>query len=345
MVARRLLREGVASFAGGPGAGPRDRWRCAERSERCAVQAGLRGDPMLGTAFPASRLLLVEQPGPWGRAGLLDSRFDRAVAHRLIGRMTRRDPGAGHPPTRPDDRWPAAAVGGRRTAARIENAWYGGSSMTTPSCSQLDVSRGDPASRRAPAPATRRPTTAPVFAVCAHGTHDVCCAIRGRPVAAALDRCAPGGSGSAAMSAATGSRPMCWCCRPGCSTAGSSHPRRRRWSRPPTSAACWNSTCVGGRGFAPEVQAAMVHGHREHARSAVFDVRVVGEQAHDLASVVRLRVAGELVEVGCGPRRQVSRMDDLPGGRACSGHRLSKRFACAGSRAIRPEPRSSDRFK
>ncbi len=34
--------------------------------------------------------------------------------------------------------------------------------------------------------------TAPLYAVCAHGTHDVCCAIRGRPVAAALDRVRPG---------------------------------------------------------------------------------------------------------------------------------------------------------
>ena len=63
--------------------------RTIDRSERCAVQAGERGDPMLGTAFPASRLLLVEQPGPWGRTGLLDSRFDRAAAHRLIARMNR----------------------------------------------------------------------------------------------------------------------------------------------------------------------------------------------------------------------------------------------------------------
>src|SRR6478672_1560146 len=66
-----------------------ERSQRVERSEQCAVQAGIRGDPMLGTAFPASMLLLVEQPGPWGRAGLLDSRFDRATAHALIGRMDR----------------------------------------------------------------------------------------------------------------------------------------------------------------------------------------------------------------------------------------------------------------
>ena len=35
---------------------------------------------MLGTAFPAARLLLVEQPLPWGSEGLRTSRFDSATA-------------------------------------------------------------------------------------------------------------------------------------------------------------------------------------------------------------------------------------------------------------------------
>ena len=63
---------------------------------------------MLGTAFPAPRLLLVEQPGPWGRAGLAQSRFDRTTAHRLIARLDPqhvrvvaiRRPGRSSPPDR-----------------------------------------------------------------------------------------------------------------------------------------------------------------------------------------------------------------------------------------------------
>ena len=68
---------------------------------------------MLGTAFPASRLLLVEQSGPWGRAGLAQSRFDRTTAHRLIARLDPqhvrvvaiRRPGRSSPPDR--RRWAA----------------------------------------------------------------------------------------------------------------------------------------------------------------------------------------------------------------------------------------------
>ena len=41
---------------------------------------------MLGTAFPAARLLLVEQPHPWGFEGLRTSRFDAATALALEAR-------------------------------------------------------------------------------------------------------------------------------------------------------------------------------------------------------------------------------------------------------------------
>ncbi|HEY7009713.1 MAG TPA: hypothetical protein VH395_12275, partial [Jatrophihabitantaceae bacterium] len=54
-----------------------------ESLQRCALRAQLRDDPLLGTAFPASRVLLVEQPGPWGHAGLRESHFDSAVAASL----------------------------------------------------------------------------------------------------------------------------------------------------------------------------------------------------------------------------------------------------------------------
>src|SRR5215469_3310151 len=50
---------------------------------RCAVAADERGDSMLGTAPPQARVLLVHQPGPWGPRGLVESRADPDVAHRI----------------------------------------------------------------------------------------------------------------------------------------------------------------------------------------------------------------------------------------------------------------------
>ena len=47
-----------------------------ETPDRCALRAAERGDPLVGTAFPAARVLLVEQPGSWGSGGIVDSDFD-----------------------------------------------------------------------------------------------------------------------------------------------------------------------------------------------------------------------------------------------------------------------------
>ena len=146
---------------------------------------------MLGSAFPASRMLLVEQPGPWGRAGLLDSRFDRAVAHRLVARLSRqgirvlaiRRPGR------------AVADGPRKWAAvdcrpgREAVRW--GSFEQDQELLELDVTAlldNPGGATDSPSPAAN---TVPLYAVCAHGTHDVCCAINGRPVAAVLETLRP----------------------------------------------------------------------------------------------------------------------------------------------------------
>ncbi len=42
-----------------------------------------RDDPLFATAPPATRLLLVEVPGPWGRTAISDSRLDRYAGGRL----------------------------------------------------------------------------------------------------------------------------------------------------------------------------------------------------------------------------------------------------------------------
>src|SRR5689334_1420800 len=152
-----------------------------ESLNRCALHAQLRGDPMLGTAFPAARLLLVEQPGPWGRAGLLESRFDADVAARLEARadgervrvLAIRRPG--------------------RTPADAVRCWY----LADTRDGRQVVRRGEFARDAdlldVPLDGTAgRPGEAPLYLVCAHSKHDTCCALRGRPVAAALAELRPG---------------------------------------------------------------------------------------------------------------------------------------------------------
>jgi hypothetical protein len=144
---------------------------------RCSVLSAERDEPMLGTAFTESGVLLVEQPGPWGHAGLSASRFDPAVAEALAARARsaglrvlaiRRPAGGFDGPRR---RWAVFRPPGLVWSDFGDDAEL----LDVP----LDGSVGefDPA---------------PLYLVCAHSKRDVCCALRGRPLAAALEARQPG---------------------------------------------------------------------------------------------------------------------------------------------------------
>lgn len=136
---------------------------------------------MLGTAFPASRLLLVEQPGPWGRAGLAASRFNRAVAAALVARAEERRIRVlairrpGRTPLGTIRRWALVDCRDGREWARWGSYESEAELLELP----LDGSVGEP-------------TPDLAYLVCTHSKHDTCCALRGRNVAMALHEVRPG---------------------------------------------------------------------------------------------------------------------------------------------------------
>jgi hypothetical protein len=153
----------------------------AHTRERCATRAQVRGDHMVGTAFPAARLLLVEQPHPWGFAGLRASRFEAATALALEARARAEvvRVQAIRRPGRSSDgaqrRWAIADTSAAEPVVRWGEYADDGDLLELP----LDGSTGEP-------------NPSPVYLVCTHGKHDPCCAARGRPLAAALAAVRPG---------------------------------------------------------------------------------------------------------------------------------------------------------
>ena len=149
---------------------------------RCSVRALTRGDSPVATAAPAQRWLLIEQPGPWGRDALAESRFDQAVAP-LLARRSRAENVRLLLVRRPGER---LADSGRRWAYADsrpgrEGLWWSvrasdADLLTAP----WDGSVGERADR-------------PIYLVCTHGGHDACCALRGRPLARAHAGARPGG--------------------------------------------------------------------------------------------------------------------------------------------------------
>lgn len=146
---------------------------------RCAPAAELRGDALIGTATPVTRWLLVEQPGPWGRDAARQSALDPSVAEPLLARVS------AHGVRLLMIRRYGRAVPGPRRWAYVdsrpgsETSWWG---TVAADKELLEVPLDG---------STGLASRAPIYLVCTHGRHDACCAIRGRPAAAALHAARP----------------------------------------------------------------------------------------------------------------------------------------------------------
>lgn len=150
---------------------------------RCAAESLSRDEPLHGTASRVQRWLVLEQPGPWGREALLESRLDHEVAHglRSVGRrlglrvLLTRLPGRAHSGER--TRRVYLAHSGRH------HSWIEQVDVEDPrEVLGLDLD----ALASTEAPGVGAPGPAAVHLVCTNGRHDPCCADFGRPVVRAL---------------------------------------------------------------------------------------------------------------------------------------------------------------
>ena len=143
----------------------------------CAVAARLlRGTPA-GTATHMTSWLLIEQPGPWPAdalqrtlagvfpAGRLDSPTSKGLRPLLIRRPGR--------PRKKASRtvFVGAGLPGNRWLEQLDHA-----DLATLDLDAVADGR----------PGHGEPVSGPLLLVCTHGAKDMCCAILGRPVAAAL---------------------------------------------------------------------------------------------------------------------------------------------------------------
>lgn len=148
-------------------------------SLRCAAAADERGDQLAGTAARALGWVVIEHPGPWPFGGFAELDIDpdlRQLVRRgalaagmrilLIRRHGRQE--------RSDTR----AWGVLRYDAHGDHRQEWGTWSHEADLAGIVTALERPG-------ATGHP---PLYLVCAHGIHDACCAIRGRPVAASLSR-------------------------------------------------------------------------------------------------------------------------------------------------------------
>lgn len=149
----------------------------------CSLIAREGGEDILGTASTVRKWLLVEQPGPWGRDALAESRVPAPVAVELAARarlhrvrilLLRRVTGR-----KGDHHACFAAHSGPR------DPWMEHRLVPHPA-DLLDLDFAALGQGRRPGFGT--PWERPLYLVCTHGRHDPCCAQFGRPVVRSLRR-------------------------------------------------------------------------------------------------------------------------------------------------------------
>lgn len=152
---------------------------------RCATAARERGDDPAGTASTVRAFLLIEHDGSWGVNALRDARlpagFGRALARRCAD--------AGVRPLLIRRGGQQRVQAGPHTGIRVFAAHADPSRPRLETVLLPDVRAlldTDITMLRQVGSLGWEPIDEPLFAVCTHGKHDVCCAVRGRPTAAAL---------------------------------------------------------------------------------------------------------------------------------------------------------------
>lgn len=148
--------------------------------DRCTQRSGAAHEPLAGTASTVRRWLLVEHAGPWGHEGLVDARLPEGLglALRAVSRRTRSRILLIRRPVRV-----RGEIGTACFAVDTADAWIGARTIT----SVEEAAELDPRDRRS----FPEPVSEPVVVVCTHGRRDICCAERGRPLAAATARAHP----------------------------------------------------------------------------------------------------------------------------------------------------------
>lgn len=163
--------------------------------DSCSMQWEVDGTSAFGTAARATFFVLLEQSGPWGRNAARESHLDPDLGTELDARcataggrlMLIRRPGAHADHDGP--RHVLVAWAGRRA----DHAWLLAGAVPAPAdLLRLDwsaLANGDRGSVRASLPGAA--DSPPQLLVCTNGRRDVCCAVRGRPLAAAAAQLAP----------------------------------------------------------------------------------------------------------------------------------------------------------
>ncbi len=141
---------------------------------RCSTGSAMRDESIVATASAGRRWLLIEVSGGWGWSAFVGSpALDPAVGRAIVRRAE-------------DEGYRILAIR-RPGRARRAGRWRWAIVDTEPGSESVRWGEAATPDELVHAPfvdGAGTPSSEPIIAVCAHGRHDECCAVRGRSVAA-----------------------------------------------------------------------------------------------------------------------------------------------------------------
>lgn len=143
----------------------------------CSDQSLIRGDDLHGTASAGASWMLLELPGAWGHSAFLQS--PKVIDPNLGRAIVRRAETAGM-------RIAAIRRHGRRSDVPRWRWYVAHCDVGSEALTHGEVSGPNDYLQIALDGTDGAPSSDPVVAVCAHGRHDQCCAVRGRVAARAI---------------------------------------------------------------------------------------------------------------------------------------------------------------
>jgi hypothetical protein len=149
----------------------------AAQWQPCSNRSLARHDPMYGTASAGSSWMLLELPGGWGPSAFLqspsciDPQLGRAIVRRVEASGLRIAAIRRHGRRSPERRWRWFVA----HSGLGEEALYRGEVSDPRDYLDIALDGSD-----------GEATDDPLVAICAHGRHDQCCAVRGRVATAAI---------------------------------------------------------------------------------------------------------------------------------------------------------------
>jgi len=149
-------------------------------SQTCTIASLAAGEPLAGTAPVVNCYVIVEQPGPWGREALLDSRFPRELGEQLLGLTNGTQVKillARHPDRLERDQAQGHNVWIAHTAPGHRGMRHGILDDLT-QIADWDFA----AMSQGNLPPIGHIQRSALTFVCTHGSRDACCAVVGRPV-------------------------------------------------------------------------------------------------------------------------------------------------------------------